>query len=119
MSGLTKLAPDLWLDLTQVVSVRTFTEKTRYHRIVELRTRDGIVHRVTAVHHNGHRSVGAGDLLLAEWLAENLAPLVGDEAQRASMATEQGQGATLGASAVGGDVPGVPGGSQDDEWRNE
>lgn len=38
---------------------------------------------------------------------------------RGSTATEQGQRGPVGASAVGGDVPGVPGGSQDDEWRNE
>lgn len=74
MTLLTRLTDDLWLDLSQVVSVQTYTAKHTFDRMVLLRTRDGAEHRIVAVQVQPYSRVSQGDQALNDWLAEHLAP---------------------------------------------
>lgn len=70
--GLTQLADDLWLDLSEVQSVSTYTESSYYHRMVRLTTRNGKTYHVKAVHHQAHSTARKNDEALEKWLDENL-----------------------------------------------
>lgn len=75
---LTQLSPVLWLDLSEVISVQTYTARTTYHRMVELRLRGGEIYKVVAHHPRSHQLASHGDEALEAWLAEHLGELLTD-----------------------------------------
>ena len=75
---LTQLHPELWLDLNEVVSVKTSTQKVTYARLVELTTRSGKSHTISIGGTSGNRPVREGDAKLAAWLTARLGHLLAD-----------------------------------------
>jgi hypothetical protein len=67
---LTQLKEDLWVDLSEVQSVSTYTDPNTYHRLVILTMRNGKTHRIVAA--RSRNTVKEGDEALEKWLDENL-----------------------------------------------
>lgn len=69
---LTQMHRDLWVDLSEVVSVKTYTDGNTYHRVVVLTMRNRDTHHMIVVRHTNGSTTSQNDQLLEEWLDKNL-----------------------------------------------
>lgn len=69
---LTQLTKNSWVDLSQVQSVKTSTDRGTYHRIVSLTMKSGETHKIIAASHRPGVTVKKMDEELERWLDENL-----------------------------------------------